>query len=110
MILRRTAAALALFISVTGFGAIPRAKVVLGDEVFLRSTWHDLHGRCVGVVTNQTGVTSQLVNIVDAIRENPHICIKAIYSPEHGLRGDQLAGKFVSSYRDPRTGLPVYRL
>ena len=106
----RSVASLALLLAVTGFGAIPRAKVVLGDEVFLRSTWHDLHGRCVGVVTNQTGVTSQLVNIVDAIRENPHICIKAIYSPEHGLRGDQLAGHFVSSYRDPRTGLPVYSL
>jgi uncharacterized protein YbbC (DUF1343 family) len=90
--------------------ALPPAHVVLGDEVFLRSTWHDLHGRCVGVITNQTGVTSRLVNIVDAIRANRSICIKAIYSPEHGLRGDRPAGAYVSSYIDARTRLPVYSL
>ncbi|MDQ2872156.1 MAG: DUF1343 domain-containing protein [Candidatus Eremiobacteraeota bacterium] len=91
-------------------GELPKAGVVLGDEVFLQSAWHDLHGRCVGVITNQTGVTSHLVNIVDAIKANPNICIKAIYSPEHGLRGDRPAGSYVSSYVDPRTNLPVYSL
>lgn len=91
-------------------GALPAAHVVLGDEVFLNSAWRDLHGRCVGVITNQTGVTSRLVNIVDAIKANPNICIKAIYSPEHGLRGDRPAGAYVSSYTDERTGLPVYSL
>ncbi len=91
-------------------GPLPPAHVVLGDEVFLQSAWRDLRGRCVGVITNQTGVTSRLVNIVDAIRQNPGICIKAIYSPEHGLRGDRPAGAYVSSYTDARTGLPVYSL
>ena len=91
-------------------GPLPPAHVVLGDEVFLQSAWRDLHGRCLGVITNQTGVTSHLVNIVDAIRQNPGICIKAIYSPEHGLRGDRAAGAYVSSYTDERTGLPVYSL
>ncbi|MGZ3547013.1 MAG: exo-beta-N-acetylmuramidase NamZ family protein [Vulcanimicrobiaceae bacterium] len=91
-------------------GQLPRAKVTLGDEIFLQSAWHDLHGKCVGVITNQTGVTSHLVNIVDAIKANPGICLKAIYSPEHGLRCDRAAGAYVSSYTDPRTGLPVYSL
>jgi uncharacterized protein YbbC (DUF1343 family) len=91
-------------------GTLPRAHIVLGDEVFLRSAWHDLHGRCIGIITNQTGVTSKLVNIVDAVKANKHICLKAIYSPEHGLRGDRPAGAYVSSYTDERTGLPVYSL
>ena len=91
-------------------GTIPPAPIVLGDEVFLQSAWHDLNGRCVGIITNQTGVTSRLVNIVDAIRANHDICVKAIYSPEHGLRGDRPAGAYVSSYTDERTGLPVYSL
>ncbi len=93
-----------------GAGPLPRAHVVLGDEVFLQSAWHDLHGRCVGIITNQTGVTSRLVNIVDAVKANKHICLKAIYSPEHGLRGDRPAGQYVSSYVDARTALPVYSL
>jgi uncharacterized protein YbbC (DUF1343 family) len=91
-------------------GTLPPAAITLGDEVFLDSAWHDLHGRCVGIITNQTGVTSRLVNIVDAVRANSHICVKAIYSPEHGLRGDRPAGAYVASYTDPRSGLPVYSL
>ena len=103
-------------LSATALGALmlatapPTARVTLGDEVFLKSAWHDLNGRCVGVITNQTGVTSRLVNIVDAIKENGDICIKAIYSPEHGLRGDRPAGAYVASYTDDRSGLPVYSL
>ena len=89
---------------------LPAAHVSLGDDVFLSSAWHDLHGRCVGVITNQTGVTSRLENIVDAIREHGGICIRAIYAPEHGLRGDRPAGAFVPSYTDARSGLPVYSL
>jgi uncharacterized protein YbbC (DUF1343 family) len=89
---------------------LPRAKVTLGNEAFLRDTWHELKGRGVGVITNQTGVTSGLVSIVDAIRANPSIKLKAIYAPEHGFRGDRPAGSYVASYTDPATGLPVYSL
>ena len=89
---------------------LPPANVTLGDEVFLREAWQGLHGRCLGVITNQTGVTSRLESIVDAIKRNPRICIKAVYAPEHGLRGDRSAGAYVSSYTDERSGLPVYSL
>ncbi len=89
---------------------LPPANVTLGDEVFLSEGWRDLRGRSIGIVTNQTGVTSRLETIVDAMRRNPQIDLKAIYSPEHGLRGDQAAGAYVKSYVDERTGLPVYSL
>jgi uncharacterized protein YbbC (DUF1343 family) len=107
-----TAAGLALTAGATRTTAAPLgpAAVTLGDDVFLAETWRELRGRTVGVVTNQTGVTSQLETIVDAIRRNPHIALKAIYSPEHGLRGDQSAGEYVKSYVDERSGLPVYSL
>jgi uncharacterized protein YbbC (DUF1343 family) len=107
-----TAAGLALTAAATRIAAapLPPAAVTLGDDVFLAETWRELRGRSVGVVTNQTGVTSQLETIVDAIRHNPRISLKAIYSPEHGLRGDQSAGEYVKSYVDERTGLPVYSL
>ena len=89
---------------------LPPAKVTLGDDVFLKDAWRDLKGRCIGIVTNQSGVTSQQESIVDAVRRNSNICVKALYSPEHGLRGDQPAGVYVASYTDPRSGLPVYSL
>jgi len=94
----------------SGATSVPAARVTLGDEIFLAQAWHDLHGRCVGVITNQTGVTSRLEPLVDAIKRNGRICIKSIYSPEHGLRGDRPAGAYVASYTDERTGLPVYSL
>lgn len=90
--------------------AFPHADVVLGDEVFLRETWRELEGRTIGIVTNQTGVTSQLESIVDAVRRNPQIRLKALFAPEHGLRGDRPAGSYVASYADNVTGLPVYSL
>ncbi len=90
--------------------AVPPANVELGDEVFLRGAWRELGSRGVGVVTNQTGVTSDLVTIVDGIKHNPAIELRAIYAPEHGFRGDRPAGSYVPSYTDERTGLPVYSL
>ncbi len=89
---------------------LPRAVVTLGNETFLNEAWRDLRGRSVGVVTNQTGVTANLETIVEAIRHNPEIALKALYSPEHGLRGDQSAGAYVASYVDERSALPVYSL
>ena len=90
--------------------ALPPANVTLGDETFLRTTWRELGDRAVGVVTNQTGVTSDLTNVVDGIRRNGAIDVKAIFAPEHGLRGDRPAGAYVESYVDERSGLTVYSL
>jgi uncharacterized protein YbbC (DUF1343 family) len=89
---------------------IPAARIELGNEAFLSAAWRDLGGRTVGVITNQSGVTSRLVSIVDAIRAHGQIAIKAIYAPEHGFRGDRNAGASVASYVDPGTHLPVYSL
>jgi uncharacterized protein YbbC (DUF1343 family) len=86
------------------------AAIELGDDVLLRSTWRELRGRTVGVIANQSGVTSGRESIVDAILRHGQIRIKAIYAPEHGFRGDQPAGATIASYVDARTGLPVYSL
>ncbi len=48
--------------------SLPHARVTLGDEAFLQDEWRALNGRSAGVITNQTGVTSRLESIVDAIR------------------------------------------
>lgn len=89
---------------------LPRAAITLGDEVFLAERWRELAGRGVGVITNQTGVTSRLQTLVDVMRHNPEIRLKAVYAPEHGLRGDRTAGAYVPSYTDASTHLPVYSL
>jgi len=83
---------------------------MLGGDVFAQDAWRQLEGRSVGIITNQSGVTSTGESIVDVALRNPAISVKALYAPEHGLRGDRPAGAYVPSYTDPRTGLPVYSL
>ncbi|HEY1428295.1 MAG TPA: exo-beta-N-acetylmuramidase NamZ domain-containing protein, partial [Candidatus Tumulicola sp.] len=80
----------------------------LGDDVFLDGGWRELAGQGVGIITNQSGVTSSGQSVVDAIRERTQLNVRAIFAPEHGFRGDRPAGASVSSYVDAQTGLPVY--
>ncbi len=89
---------------------LPPARIELGDEVFLRHAWRELNGRAIGLIANQSGVTSRLESIVDASIRHGGIRVKAIYAPEHGFRGDRNAGASVASYVDPQTHLPVYSL
>jgi uncharacterized protein YbbC (DUF1343 family) len=90
--------------------SLPSARIELGDEVFLRQNWRELDGRTIGLIANQSGVTSRLESIVDACLKHGRIRVKAIYAPEHGFRGDRNAGAAVASYVDPQTQLPVYSL
>jgi len=85
-------------------------NVELGDDVFLSTTWRELRGRSVGIITNQSGVTSQGEAFVDAVLAARGVHVKALFAPEHGLRGDRPAGESVASYVDTKTGLPVYSL
>jgi uncharacterized protein YbbC (DUF1343 family) len=90
--------------------SLPQARIELGDEVFLRHVWRELGGRTIGLIANQSAVTSRLESIVDASLRHGQIRVKAIYAPEHGFRGDRNAGASVGSYVDPQTRLPVYSL
>jgi len=108
--LSTSAAAAALRPPVRACASLPSANVALGDDVFLSREISKLRGRCVGIVTNPTGVTSRLVPIVDAVHRDPKICLRALYAPEHGLRGAAQAGAAVGSSVDALTGVPVYSL
>jgi uncharacterized protein YbbC (DUF1343 family) len=95
-------------------GAAPdvraRPAVVLGDDAFVAETWRELSGRGVGIVTNPSGVLSTGEPLVDAVHRNPQIAVKALFGPEHGIRGVATAGETVASSVDAQTGLPVHSL
>lgn len=69
-----------------------------------------LDGLRVGVITNQTGVTSAGRHIADVISENPKIKLVALFGPEHGIRGAIEAGYKVNGKIDAQTGAPIYSL
>ncbi|MED1952849.1 DUF1343 domain-containing protein [Brevibacillus centrosporus] len=68
-----------------------------------------LTGKRIGLITNQTGVTRNLVHDVDALLARKLLLV-AVYGPEHGVRGTEQAGSATGSFRDPKTGLPFYNL
>ncbi len=85
------------------------APVTLGDDAFVGGAWKQLHGRCIGIVTDRSGRTAAGTFVVDAIAENKSICVKAVFVPEKGLRGDR-AGSRAADYVDKATKFHVYSL
>lgn len=65
-------------------------------------------GRRVGLLTTAAATDSRLVSAVDVLAA---FCdLRALFGPEHGIRGDLQAGEAAVSAVDRRTGLPVHSL
>lgn len=69
---------------------------------------HLFEGKRVGLITAPTGLTRDFRSTITVIHENFHLA--AMFSPEHGVRGDLDAGALVDTYVDPFTNVPVYSL
>ena len=100
---------LALFaiLTVSMYGA---SKVKPGIEVLRKSGFKILQGKRVGLITNPTGVDSQLKSTVDILNEASGVKLIALYGSEHGVRGDEYAGDKVETTVDQQTGVPIYSL
>ena len=85
------------------------SRVKPGLEILLEQKMEIVRGQRVGVVTNHSAVTSDLAHISDVLIA-AGVDVRALYGPEHGVRGDVADGKEVPSGRDPHTGIPVYSL
>ena len=85
--------------------------VVLGDdrpEAYLPY----LEGKRVALFSNQSGVVGDdetKGHILDALIEEG-LDVTAIFSPEHGFRGDADAGASVDDSVDTKTGVPILSL
>lgn len=84
--------------------------VKLGVEVLLERQIGLLAGKNVGLITNHTGLDSQLRSTADLLHRHPQVNLVALFGPEHGVRGAAGAGESVASDTDPVTGLPTYSL
>lgn len=82
----------------------------LGDDILLEKYSHLIDGKRIGLITNQTGVNSHGVSMVDVLASYPGASLTALYSPEHGLDGKAKAGAYVTSYTHPTLKIPVYSL
>ncbi|MDE6353371.1 MAG: DUF1343 domain-containing protein, partial [Muribaculaceae bacterium] len=85
-------------------------KVKPGIEVLRDNNFAQLQGKRVGLITNPSGVDNNLKSTIDILHEAPGVTLTALYSPEHGVRGDVHAGDHVDNAVDPATGVPVYSI
>src|SRR5712691_1004073 len=108
MALRGSKKQIALAVMSLALGARASATVQLGIDVLEDSSYAQLRGKRVGLITNQTGVDSRGNRTRVLLKQ--HCNLVALYTPEHGLDGREKAGRYIKSRRDPLTGLTAYSL
>lgn len=86
------------------------AQVKPGVETLRDGGFAQLKGKKVGLITNPSGVDNNLKSTIDILSEAEGVELVALYSPEHGVRGDIYAGAKVDTYVDKKTGVKVYSL
>jgi uncharacterized protein YbbC (DUF1343 family) len=82
----------------------PGVDRLLADRIDL------VAGDRVGLLTNPSGVDSQLRPTVDRLYNHEDVDLRRLFGPEHGIRGLARAGAAVDHGTDEGTGLPVASL
>lgn len=98
-----------LLMPLSAMGSVPKG-FKLGNEVLMEERHDLIQGKRVGLVTNQSGVTSSGQSMIDVLAKDPSIQLTALFGPEHGIDGKASAGAYVKSYTHPQLGIPVYSL
>ncbi|MGH2575029.1 MAG: exo-beta-N-acetylmuramidase NamZ family protein [Ignavibacteria bacterium] len=80
------------------------SKFKLGNETLLEYKLDFLKSKKIGLITNQTGILSDGTHLLDALIEKAVKVVK-IFSPEHGIRGDESYSNV-----DEKTGIPIVSL
>jgi len=88
----------------------PAPALELGIDRLQALDFAPLAGKRVGLITNQTGVDSSLRKTRVILHNSKKVNLVALFSPEHGLDGTELAGKYVATRKDSVTGLTVHSL
>jgi uncharacterized protein YbbC (DUF1343 family) len=83
-------------------------RVQAGIDVLESEKFAPFRGKHIGLITNHTGLDAQGRSTVDLLSHTPGVQLVALFSPEHGLAGNN--DERVSSTKDAATGLPIYSL
>jgi len=101
----------ALPASTAAVAATPKATSPLlnGIDVLKQEDFLPLAGLKIGLVTNHTGQDRERNPTIDLLHKAPDLDLRALFSPEHGIRGE-LDQEKIGDSTDAATGLPVYSL
>ena len=103
----KTAALLFFFVCIICGEADAENRLKLGIER-LSEYRAVFAGKRVGLITNQTGIDSE--GTPSAVLLSRSAQLTALFSPEHGIQGNEREGASIGHSADPRTGLQVYSL
>ena len=91
----------------TLFAQAQKSDVIIGAEQ-TKAYFPILKNKRIAIFSNHTGMVGNK-HLLDILLEN-NFNIVAIFSPEHGFRGNADAGEHVSSTIDSKTGVPILSL
>ncbi len=100
------------FISSTSLQAGAFKVKVGSEQLFTEEYAPLLRGKKIGLVTNQTAVTSDMRSTIEILKKNATgkgYKIVALFAPEHGIKGDLYAAKEVPD-QIHADGIPIYSL
>lgn len=89
------------------FSFAQQNKVIVGAES-TKEYFPILKNKRVAIMSNHTGMVGN-EHLLDLLLKNKFNVV-AIFSPEHGFRGDADAGEHVASSVDTKTGVPIRSL
>jgi uncharacterized protein YbbC (DUF1343 family) len=69
-----------------------------------------LSGKRIGIITNHTAYNAENQHIIDVFAQKLKIQVTALFGPEHGIRGNEAAGKTIDSVQDASQAIPIYSL
>ena len=73
------------------------SRVTLGCERLLTDEAERIRGRRIGLITNHSGVDTQLCATADRLHQSDLCQLVALYGPEHGIRGAAQDGAKIAS-------------
>jgi uncharacterized protein YbbC (DUF1343 family) len=86
-------------------------SVRLGLERLLEESIAVVRGTRVGLICNQASVDHNYQHAADLLHSHPEIDLRALFGPQHGIRGDVQDNMIETAHaQDRNTGLPVYSL
>ena len=69
-----------------------------------------VRGKSIGLLTHPAGVDRHGESTIEVLRHAPDVRLVALFSAEHGVRGESVAGANSLDHVDARTGLVVHSL
>jgi uncharacterized protein YbbC (DUF1343 family) len=88
-----------------------RKPVKLGLETLLEGEARLLRGARLGLICNQASVNHGLRHAADLFYEHPSADLRALFGPQHGIRGDVQDNMIETDHTvDRETGLPIHSL